>query len=150
MRLEPSVVVRPLEEKDLDTLAELESLIQAEPWSRGSFQEEITVRPPRFFVLEAAGRLAAYGGFRQTLEESYIINLGVRPHDRRKGFGKLMLSFLMARAREAGSSVLRLEVRADNEAAIQFYESLGFRNLGRRPGMYAGGADGFAMSKELL
>ncbi len=143
------MIVRPLEEKDLDALTELERLIQREPWSRASFSAEVSATPPRFFVMLDEGRLAVYGGFRQTLEESYIINLGVHPADRRKGLGKMFLSFLMARALEAGSSVMHLEVRADNEAAIRLYESMGFENAGRRPGMYAGGADGFVMTRNL-
>jgi ribosomal-protein-alanine N-acetyltransferase len=149
---EPAVCIRPLEGGDLDVVVEIESLIQTEPWSRASFAGELSYDPPRFFVIEVRSprnAVVGYGGCSQTLDESTVMNFGVHPDFQRKGFGKILLSFLITQVRGRGSSALVLEVRADRPAAVRFYESLGFEKAGHRPRMYAGGADGFVMTRSL-
>ena len=49
----------------------------------------------------------------------------------------------------AGIGVIRLEARADNAAAIAFYESLGFKVLMRVPGYYSAQLDAIRLEKSL-
>ncbi len=52
-------------------------------------------------------------------------------------------------ARLAGIARVRLELRADNEEARAFYESLGFRATERRRGYYDGRQDAIRMTRRI-
>jgi ribosomal-protein-alanine N-acetyltransferase len=66
-------------------------------------------------------------------DEIEILNLAVAPSSRRKGVARALLLPLL----ESLSASVFLEVRESNCAARQFYASLGFKELNRRPGYYA-------------
>lgn len=65
------------------------------------------------------------------------------------GLGRRLMQDAARVARLRGADRLRLEVRADNEAAIALYESLGYRTFGRHPGYYDDGMDALRMEREL-
>jgi ribosomal-protein-alanine N-acetyltransferase len=65
-------------------------------------------------------------------EESEILNLAVSPDFRRLGIGRALVISLL----ESLRGPTFLEVRASNPAAISLYKSLGFQEVGRRPGYY--------------
>ena len=57
---------------------------------------------------------------------------------------------MIEKSEERGCSVVTLEVRAGNEAAIELYKKMGFREVGRRKGYYRKGKeDALLMDKEL-
>ena len=55
----------------------------------------------------------------------YLEDLFVRESHRRAGLGRALMGAFIARAREQGCPKVEWRVLAWNEAAIQFYESLG-------------------------
>jgi ribosomal protein S18 acetylase RimI-like enzyme len=61
----------------------------------------------------------------------------------------MLARHLLDRFRERGLRTCRLEVRTANALAIDLYERLGFRVIGKRPGYYANGADALVMVKTL-
>jgi len=52
--------------------------------------------------------------------------LCVRPEQQQQGLGRRLVEWLIASARIAGLDQIRLELRADNAAALAFYRRLGF------------------------
>lgn len=69
--------------------------------------------------------------------ESELLLLGVAPHCRRRGIGRLLLEDWQQWAKGCGASEYFLEMRADNEA-IYLYKEAGFSESGRRPSYYRG------------
>lgn len=65
--------------------------------------------------------------------ESEILNLAVAPEFRRRGIGRTLLQAWMKEA----AGIVYLEVRASNQAAQQFYKSVGFELLTVRPQYYS-------------
>ena len=63
-------------------------------------------------------------------ERTPELAVAVVPSRRGRGFGELLLTALMARAREAGHARLSLAVERDNPA-VGLYERLGFREVRR-------------------
>ena len=59
----------------------------------------------------------------------YISELGVHPDQQNKGRGKLLLTALLAKAREAGCRAFALITNADNEQALGLYERHNFAYL---------------------
>lgn len=66
------------------------------------------------------------------------------------GLGRLLLGAAEKAAKEAGRDRVRLEVRADNPAAIQLYERTGYRPLGRMGDYYDDGEAALRFEKSPL
>jgi ribosomal-protein-alanine N-acetyltransferase len=69
---------------------------------------------------------------RVSADELEILNLAVAPAHRRRGVAQALLRAVL----QSLEGTAFLEVRESNGAARKFYESMGFRTLGRRPGYY--------------
>ncbi len=75
------------------------------------------------------GRLAA--------DEAEILTLGVAPEVQRRGVGKLLVEALTRAAKQAEAKRMFLEVAPSNEAAVELYRGLNFKEAGRRDDYYA-------------
>ncbi len=74
---------------------------------------------------------------RSTNDECELENVVVSATARRKGIGRLLLTQLLAYAREARVSSIFLEVRESNQAARRLYEKSGFDIAGLRKNYYS-------------
>ena len=82
--------------------------------------------------------------------EGQIYNIAIAPEFRREGIGEALLRHLIDKADADGCKLVTLEVRSGNEAAMELYKKLGFREVGRRKGYYAkGGEDAVLMDLDL-
>jgi ribosomal protein S18 acetylase RimI-like enzyme len=75
--------------------------------------------------------------------------LAVQPARRRCGVGRALVEWLEASSRVAGIFLVRLELRASNEAARAFYERLGYAPTGVSERYYAGNEDALRMQHDL-
>ncbi|MGF1606040.1 MAG: GNAT family N-acetyltransferase [Rhodothalassiaceae bacterium] len=109
---------------------------QGDYWRLGEISASLN-RPDGWALLVSiAGTPAAYGLFRQVLDECEILSLGVAPAYRRSGLASVLLGAALAQAGSRGIGRWLLEVRADNRAGRRLYARHGFRAVGRRPGYY--------------
>ncbi|MEM6534753.1 MAG: GNAT family N-acetyltransferase, partial [Pseudomonadota bacterium] len=85
--------------------------------------------------------------------EADLLTVCVDPACQRAGLGRGLLLFGMDALWQSGVKVLRLDVAADNAAAIAFYRAFGFDDDGRRLKYYRRGngvrVDGVLMSRSL-
>lgn len=79
----------------------------------------------------------------------HITAIGVAPEHRRRGLARLLLRDIERSFRARAISTMRLEVRVENDAAIDLYEQLGFAVVQRMPAYYSNGSDGYMMVKAL-
>lgn len=70
-------------------------------------------------------------------DELQLLDMGVLPEERRKGYGRALLGELLRFAQRERKRLLLLEVRQSNEPAIRLYRSLGFETAGVRRGYYS-------------
>jgi ribosomal-protein-alanine N-acetyltransferase len=75
--------------------------------------------------------------------------LAVEPAHRRKGVARQIITWLEETALTAGTFIIGLELRATNEAALAFYASLGYRELGRVSGYYQGVEHAIRMARDV-
>jgi ribosomal-protein-alanine N-acetyltransferase len=87
------------------------------------------LRPPEY--------VAGLVGLWFVLDEAHVVIIGIKPEDRRKGLGELLLIASMEAAIRKGSRVVTLEVRSSNEAARALYGKYGFQEVGVRKRYYA-------------
>lgn len=82
-------------------------------------------------------------------QDAHLALLAVDPTQRHLGLGAALLGWLEQSARVAGLTAIRLEARADNRAAIAFYQHLGFTESGTVTGYYEGVIDAVQLGKKL-
>jgi len=137
--------------EDIDQVCEIENLSFATPWSRESFESELSQNSlAKYIVSKVNGKVVAYGGMWIVLDEAHITNIAVHPDYRGQKIGEKLVHALLQTAKESKTARITLEVRALNEVARKLYKKLGFEDSGIRKGYYADtGEDAVIMWKEL-
>lgn len=133
------VTVRPMRWWDVDQVAELErTVFTDDPWPAEGFWSELAGVPAtRYYLVACRGqRVVGYAGLMVIGSNADVQTLAVAPDERGQGIGSTLLEALLAEAWRRGAAAVHLEVRADNQAAIQLYEQHGFQRLARRRGYY--------------
>jgi ribosomal-protein-alanine N-acetyltransferase len=119
------VVIRAAREDDRDAIAAIQSASPEAPaWDPAGYDVS---------VADVDGEVAGFLVTRRTApDELEILNVAVAPQRRRSGVAKALLQTLFT----SHEGVIFLEVRESNVTARRLYESLGFKDLSRRPGYY--------------
>lgn len=77
-----------------------------------------------------------------------IIDIAVTKDEEGKGLGSKLIESVMKKVEESGLHSISLEVREDNERAIQFYEREGFKKSHLRKQYYSDSTNAIFMIKE--
>ena len=125
-----------MEKHHLLQVAELEKVCFSDPWPLSVLESELTNPLSLWLVAVSGETVLGYVGSQSVLGESDMMNLAVRADARRQGIAGALVGGLCARLREAGNTMLTLEVRASNVPALALYEKLGFYPVGLRPRYY--------------
>jgi [ribosomal protein S18]-alanine N-acetyltransferase len=136
--------LRPIESPDLAALARMHALCFPEDrWDEKALAELLAIVGASGHLIEdtTEGRPLGFVMDIILAAAAEILTLAVVPAFRRQGVARALLADLEARARRAGTGGISLEVAADNRAAQQLYESVGFVQSGRRRGYYRRGRD---------
>lgn len=122
-------------------MLDIETVSFPAPWSRVSFEGELSEKTSRSLVIkkgqrEKPDRVIAYLCFRLLVDVMHIMNLAVDPAYRRHGVATFLLGYGLRLAKGYGAKKAFLEVRASNHAAIKLYRKMGFCEAGRRRKYY--------------
>ena len=142
-----SIMIEPMVAADAPRCAELERLLFAgdDPWSPEAFVDALAAGH-HYLSAREGNSLIGYAGLARVGAEAEIHTLAVEPAHQRRGIGRALLRAVLDHAR--GATVF-LEVRTDNESAIQLYRSEGFEVIGTRRRYYRpSGADAFTMRRQ--
>lgn len=130
-------IIRPMQAEDLEVISDMEREIFSDAWSKAAFEEELnSPLSTLFVVVQEDGEIAGYLVLRCVYDEGEIINVAVAQKFRRLGCGRFLMKSAFTQAKKAGLSVLMLEVRRSNHAAIKLYERFGFEKVGERKNYY--------------
>lgn len=146
------IEVRRMELKDVAEVVEIDHSSFALPWSERAFGYEVQENAAaRCWVVDVDGRVAAMLVLWMILDEAHIATVATHPHFRRQGLARRLLVTALRAARDEGAVSSLLEVRDRHSAAQDFYRSLGFVEVGRRPKYYRdNGEDAVLMTLENL
>ncbi len=128
-------VIRAMRQADLAAVATIERETYDFPWSEGIFRDCLLAGYTSV-VLERSGEIVGYGIMSVAAGEAHLLNICVARSLRRRGIGRMLLRYLMRRARTFRAKRMFLEVRPSNESAISLYHQEGFAKLGVREGYY--------------
>ena len=145
---------RPMRREDLERVVEIEQAAFSHPWSRDLIAHEMSHEWSTILlaVEPAAGGEAVLGlvVFWLVHDEVHVLNVAVAPEARRRGTARALMREVERRGLDRGARLATLEVRRSNQAAIELYRSLGYREVGVRPRYYAEeGEDAIVMERDL-
>ncbi|MFN7987631.1 MAG: ribosomal protein S18-alanine N-acetyltransferase [Thermoanaerobaculia bacterium] len=142
-----ALTLRDVRAMDLDAVAELERISFPVPWKREFFASEVGAAFRFNRVVRAPdGLLAGYVFCAFAGGEIHVNKIAVDPAWRRKGVARLLMQEVLDLGTRIAAEEIYLEVRPSNLPARNFYVTLGFREVGRRPQYYADGEDALVMS----
>ena len=134
---------------DLPALVALDAeAFAADAWSEAAWAAELEQVPATRHVevlTEDSGDLLGYVVLMVMPDVADLQRLAVASAARRAGHARTLLHAALRVARERGCTSVLLEVASDNAAAVELYQSAGFRPLHRRKAYYGAGRDALVM-----
>ena len=130
------MTIRDAEKADLDAIVELEKACFSAPWSKNSFEFELSSPDSAFITAKEGDTLAGFAVLHRFIDEGELFNIAVSEDFRREGVADAMLAELFRRAGVWGIKRVMLEVRKSNAPARALYMKNGFEVMGMRPGYY--------------
>ncbi len=144
------IIIRTMSRELIDDVYEIEKSSFNTPWSRKSFEDELSNPNAVYFVATYDEKGAGYLGGWVIADQYDINNIAVLPEFRRCGIASELLKTLISFCKENKLSPITLEVRESNEAAQALYKSFGFKPIGTRNKYYRDtGEDAIIMALEI-
>lgn len=140
--------VRPAGRADLPAMMTIErDVFPTSAWTEQQMSDELDrIGDTRWYAIwESDGVIGGYVGLYLSPPDADVQTIAVAPDRTGAGVGRTLLSTAVEHAWSVGCTRIFLEVRSDNEAALQLYRSAGFVRLGRRSRYYPDGADAITM-----
>ena len=154
MTARSDIVLRSYESQDLDAIVELDTQCFEPPFrfSSAAMRRFAEAKNAWVVVAESEGAVAGFCIVHleraETLDVGYVVTIDVAPGFRRRGLGEEMLAVGEAWVRASGGAGIMLHVFVKNDAAIRFYERLGYKRVGGQRGFYGPGIDAAMYWKE--
>ena len=134
------MLIRPFTEIDTDSVVALwEASGLTRPWNdpRKDIARKLEVQRELFLVGELDGRIVATAMAGYEGHRGWVNYLAVDPSERGAGHGRAIMAEVERLLTEGGCPKLNLQVRSDNEQALEFYRALGYSvdaavSLGKR------------------
>ncbi|MBO6061428.1 MAG: ribosomal protein S18-alanine N-acetyltransferase [Clostridia bacterium] len=130
------ITYRPMCEKDIERVAELEKICFSSPWSYKALFGELSNAVAYYIVALDGETVVGYAGEWIMFDEAHMTNIAVDPEYRMHGIARTMIIHLMREALRRGGERMTLEVRENNHRAQRLYASLDFAYAGMRKRYY--------------
>ena len=118
-------------------------------WTPTRVHKAIQDRATNVAVIREQGVVLGFGIMVYGEQKAHLTLLAVRPEQRKRGLGAVLLAWLEKSAVIAGVERIQLEARADNPSAITFYREQGYGQTATVPGYYRGAIDAIRLEKEV-
>ena len=143
-----NINIRKAEEKDCKALAAISAEAFTQPMSEAEFGRELATKFSRTLIAETGGDIVGFINIWLISGEADLNNIAVLKKFRRMKVGQALLVHGLRDCE--GCSVVTLEVRPSNTAAVAFYENNGFKLVGYRKAFYEKPTEDAAMFKKVL
>ena len=144
-------IVRDAWTADIPAMARIQAASFHRGWGTDELERLLAGQAARAHVVwRGTGDVLGFVLSHLVAPEAEILSIAVAPAARGKGLGRLLLTHHLQRLAGFGVTSSHLEVEAGNVAAVKLYRSLGYGEVGRRKGYYAGsGGSGDALVMRL-
>lgn len=144
-------LIRPARTKDIDALVALEAAtFDYSQIGKRSFQRLLKGSSAHIFVLTEPQEPENILGYSLMLTRKNssvwrLYSIAVAARARGQGVGRQLLEHALTYAKQHDASALSLEVKVDNQAAIELYRRYDFEVVDVLTDYYPGHADGYRM-----
>lgn len=149
--LSRSLQIRRMKESDIPAVQAIEKHSFADPWSRETLIEALSLFPDTNYIAESPDGIAGFVicGVENTGEEVYghLCSLAVSERHRRSGIGTALVQRAEYQVMLKGATAMQLEVRISNQKAQEFYRRLGYEPVFHFAGYYANTEDAIVMMR---
>lgn len=128
------IVIKMLPEHIDDVKGLLDICFGESAWSAEAIRSQMEKPGSYCWLALESDRVIGYLAFEQIVDEGSIVEIAVHPDFRRQGIARKLITTAWNDHKDL--SVVFLEVREGNTAAIALYEKLGFERIGERKGYY--------------
>ena len=128
-------MIRQMYRDDVPDILAIEQEVYPDPWQQDMFHQEID-HNSAFVLLTSTSEIVGYICVIHAVDEIMISNIAIKRKYQNRGFGGLLLDFIIDLYKERGFEKCFLEVRKSNFRAISLYQKKGFTNIGLRKGYY--------------
>lgn len=147
-RAEPAL--SPASSRDAASLAALHAAAFTRGWSEHEFEQLLTDRSVTIDRAVGARRNIGFIVSRSAADEAEILSVAVARAWQGRGLARRLLDLHLRRLVGLGARAVFLEVEESNTPARRLYARAGFREVGRRPGYYAGGKAALVLRRDLV
>ena len=150
------VEIRPMEDKDLPQVMEIENMCFLHPWKENDLLYELHENPvSNVWVIEYTApsfglkTIVGFVDYWVTFDSGTICQIAVHPDIQHSGVGSEMMEEVKKDAKAKKVNTLTLEVRESNTKAINFYKKHGFVISHTKLGYYNNGENAIYMILEV-
>jgi ribosomal-protein-alanine N-acetyltransferase len=132
----------------LPSVMEIEKdLFGKEAWSKSVFQSELDLVPDQrmYWVSLEDSKVTGYSGVAVIDDFADVATVAVSKSHQRQGIGAVLFQKILDYAIENHANRILLEVRTNNEVAIEMYKKYGFQIVAERPNYYGPSLDAYVM-----
>lgn len=148
-----SFAIRPAILPDLEVLTAIDALCfpAGIAYPRGEIAWLLRNPCITTVIAEQAGTVVGFAACQRKQQQNVrygeLITIEVLPRFRRQSIGRELYKTLETNLRDWGGARMQLQVSVENEAAVSFYQCLGYRAVSRIPKYYLGTIDAWQMEK---
>ncbi len=142
------ISIKQLKEKDIHLCYEFD-LNTISLWSKKQWADEFKKEGTKIFGLFITNLVIGICVFQVVLDEAQIHYFVVNQKFRKKGFGSLLMSYLIKKCEKLNLNKLLLEVSLCNVNAKSFYNRFDFSTVGTRKNYYKNGSHALLKEKKI-
>lgn len=148
--MQNDTMIRPMRFDDIDIVYKMERKLFPNPWPKVFFERDLEAPETVALIAEYEGRIVGYAISRCVdVKKLHITNIAVNEKYQRRGIATRLMINLERIAGERGCNYAYLEVRTNNDAAIDFYKRIGYDVSHIHKQYYIYGDDAYVMQKKL-
>jgi [ribosomal protein S18]-alanine N-acetyltransferase len=132
------MIIRHMNEQDIEEVLLLEKELFSAPWNREHFLFELNENPFSLCLVGIVDEKIISASCAWIIyERAEISTIGVHKGYQRKGYAREMLDVIHRHAKKNGVNQIFLEVRVSNQPAIALYEYFGYKVTKIRKNYYS-------------
>ena len=140
--------IKLINKKDINLCYELDSSTIS-LWTKRQWTDEFKKEGTKVFGLLLANLVIGICVFQVVLDEAQINYFVVSQKYRKRGFGSILMIYLIRQCEKLNIKRLLLEVSNNNVTAEKFYSRFEFSTVGIRKSYYKDGSDALLKEKKL-
>lgn len=141
-------MIRPLLEKDLKFIASVKDIDFIDGWDLNMLASSFNSNNLLGYIVIEEKPLA-FITYSLSMDSADILDVYVLEEYRKKGYADKLITLVERSVEEKGVNRILLEVKEDNEKAINLYTKKGYKEISQRKKYYADGKTAIIMLKEI-